>query len=288
MNRWIITSRPKTLTAAISPVILGSALSFFDGHFNILIFIVILIAAILIQIGTNFSNDLFDYLKGADNIDRLGPDRALQKGLVSKEEIQKAIIIVFILAIIFGFYLAYLGGWPIVIIGLLSIFSGIIYTGGPYPLAYNGFGDLFVFIFFGLIAVSGTYYLHSGIFSATSVVAGCTLGSLATAILVVNNLRDINTDKKYGKNTLAVYIGQKLTKIEYILLMIIAYSIPIYISYILGNKSGIYIVYFTLPISIRLILEILYKQGRDLNGTLEGTAKLLLLYTILFSFGIAV
>ena len=288
MNRWIITSRPKTLTAAISPAVLGSALAFSDGYFNILTFIVILITAMLIQIGTNFSNDLFDYLRGVDNADRLGPDRALQKGLVSKEEIQRAIIIIFIIAIIFGFYLAYLGGWPIVVIGLLSIFSGIIYTGGPYPLAYNGLGDLFVFIFFGLIAVSGTYYLHTGILSTTSIIAGCTIGALATAILVINNLRDINTDKKYGKNTLAVYIGQKLTKIEYIFLMIIAYSIPIYISYILGHKSAIYIIYFTLPISMRLILEILYKQGRDLNKTLEGTAKLLLLYTILFSFGIAV
>ena len=288
MSPWIIASRPKTLTAAISPVILGSSLAYYDGYFNIITFIIIIIAASLIQIGTNFSNDLFDYIKGIDNQDRLGPDRVLQKGLLSKIQIQKAIGIVFILAIFFGFYLAYIGGWPIVFIGLLSIFFGIIYTGGPYPLSYNGLGDIFVFIFFGLVAVSGTYYLHTGYISINAMILGSSIGTLATAILVVNNLRDIDNDKKHGKNTLAVCLGERFTKMEYLFLMIIAYIIPIYLSYMMGNKSSIYIVYFTLPISIKLILEIFFQKGANLNKTLEQTAKLLLLYTILFSFGIIV
>jgi len=288
MNKWIITSRPKTLTAAISPVLLGSALAYYDGFFDIITFFFILIATCLIQIGTNYSNDLFDYLKGADDSNRLGPDRAMQTGMLSKKEIQKAIIIIFGVAIIFGFYLALLGGWIIVAIGLLSIFFGIIYTGGPYPLAYNGLGDIFVFIFFGLVAVSGTYYLHTGVFTFEAIILGSAIGCLSTCILIINNLRDIDNDKKHKKNTLAVYIGKKFTKIEYLLLITTAYLIPIYISYAFGNKSSIYIVYFTLPIAIRLIIDAFYKTDSALNVTLEGTAKLLFLYTLLFSFGIIV
>ena len=288
MNRWVIASRPKTMTAAIAPVLLGSALAYYEGAFDIITFFVILIAACLIQIGTNLTNDLFDYIKGADNNDRLGPKRAMQAGLILEPEMKRAIFIVFSLSICFGFYLALLGGWIIVGIGLLSILFAILYTGGPYPLAYNGLGDIFVFIFFGLIAVSGTYYLYTDYFSINSFILGSSAGCLATAILVVNNLRDVDNDKEYGKNTLAVYFGKKFTQFEYLLLMIIVYIIPIYISIDLGNKASIYIVYFTLPICIRLIIDVFYKKNSMLNETLETTAKLLLLYSLLFSFGIVV
>ena len=288
MNRWIIASRPKTLVAAISPILLGTALAYYDGDFNIATFIIIIIAASLIQIGTNYCNDLFDYLKGTDNIDRLGPDRALQMGIISKEEIQKAIVFIFFLSICFGFYLALLGGWIIVLIGLLSIFFGVIYTAGPYPLAYNGLGDIFVFIFFGLVSVMGTYYLHSNNYNDNSIIIGIAAGCLSTAILVVNNLRDIDNDRKYKKNTLAVYLGKHFTKIEYLLLMLVAYIVPAYISFKFGNKASIYIVYFTMPIAIRLIIDIFYKSNHLLNNTLEGTAKLLFLYSILFSIGIII
>ena len=288
MNRWVIASRPKTMTAAIAPFLLGSALAYYEGAFDIITFFVILIAACLIQIGTNLTNDLFDYIKGADNNDRLGPKRAMQAGLILESEMKRAIFIVFSLSICFGFYLALLGGWLIVGIGLLSILFAILYTGGPYPLAYNGLGDIFVFIFFGLIAVSGTYYLYTDYFSINSFILGSSAGCLATAILVVNNLRDIDNDKEYGKNTLAVYFGKKFTQFEYLLLMIIVYIIPIYISIDLGNKASIYIVYFTLPICIRLIIDVFYKKNSMLNETLEATAKLLLLYSLLLSFGIVV
>ena len=288
MNRWVIASRPKTMTAAIAPVLLGSALAYYEGAFDIITFFVILIAACLIQIGTNLTNDLFDYIKGADNNDRLGPKRAMQAGLILEHEMKRAIFIVFSLSICFGFYLALLGGWIIVGIGLLSILFAILYTGGPYPLAYNGLGDIFVFIFFGLIAVSGTYYLYTDYFSINSFILGSSAGCLATAILVVNNLRDVDNDKEYGKNTLAVYFGKKFTQFEYLLLMIIVYIIPIYISIDLGNKASIYIVYFTLPICIRLIIDVFYKKNSMLNETLEATAKLLLLYSLLLSFGIVV
>lgn len=288
MNRWVIASRPKTMTAAIAPVLLGSALAYYESAFDIITFLFILVSACLIQLGTNFTNDLFDYIKGTDNNDRLGPKRAMQAGLISKSEMKKAIFIVFSLSICFGFYLALLGGWVIVGIGLVSILFAILYTGGPYPLAYNGLGDVFVFIFFGLIAVSGTYYLYTDYFSINSFIIGSSAGCLATAILVVNNLRDVDNDKECGKNTLAVYFGKKFTQFEYLLLMIIAYIIPIYISIDLGNKASIYIVYFTLPISIRLIIDVFYKNSSMLNETLEATAKLLLLYSLLFSFGLTV
>ena len=288
MYRWIIASRPKTLIAAIAPVILGSSLAFQEDSFNLLLFTVILITAILIQIGTNLVNDLFDYINGADNEDRLGPDRALQKGLLSKSQIESAIFFIFTIAVVLGFYLALIGGWPIVIIGSISILFGFLYTSGPYPLAYNGLGDIFVFIFFGLVSVSGTYYLYTGNFYMDSIILGSSVGSISTGILVVNNLRDIYNDKKFGKNTLAVLLGKRFTQIEYLLLMIIAYLIPIYISFIFGWKSSLYIVYFTLPIAIQLILQVFFKEGADLNKTLEGTAKLLLLYTLLLSFGIAI
>jgi len=288
MNRWVIASRPKTLTAAISPVLLGSALAYHEGSFHIITFVFIIIAACLIQIGTNFSNDLFDYLKGVDNNNRLGPNRSMQSGTISKKEMQKAIFIVFSLAIFFGFYLALLGGWVIVLIGILSIFFGIIYTGGPYPLAYNGLGDIFVFIFFGIVAVSGTHYLYSNEFSINSLILGSGVGCLSTAILVVNNLRDIENDKNCEKNTLAVYMGIRFTQFEYVLLILIAYIIPIYIAFIFVNKASIYIVYFTTPIAIRLIMDVFYQNNSSLNDTLEGTAKLLFLYSLLFSFGILV
>ena len=288
MNRWIIASRPKTLTAAISPVLLGTALAYSEGSFNIIIFIFIITSACLIQIGTNLSNDLFDYLKGTDNSSRLGPDRAMQAGIISKQEIIKAIFIVFSISICFGFYLALLGGWIIVLIGLLSIFCGIIYTGGPFPLAYNGLVDIFVFIFFGLVAVSGTYYLYTDNFSVNSLILGSACGCLSTGVLVVNNLRDIDNDSKCGKNTLAVFLGVKFTQMEYLLLILISYIIPIYIAFSFGNKMSIYIVYFTLPIAIRLIIDIFHNKKSLLNDTLEGNAKLLFLYSLLFSFGIIV
>jgi len=152
MGKWIIAARLKTLTAAISPVILGTALSYHDGKFHPFIFLMTLLAAILIQIGANFANDFYDFQKGTDRDDRLGPMRATQSGLITPEEMKTAMWLIFALAIGVGFYLAYVGGWPIVVIGLASILAGIAYTGGPYPLGYHGWGDVFVFIFFGLIA----------------------------------------------------------------------------------------------------------------------------------------
>ena len=169
MKNWLLAVRVKTLPAAISPVILGSALAFHDGSFYLLICAMTLLAAVLIQIGTNFANDVFDFQKGTDREDRKGPLRVTHTGLIPPEKMIRAMWLTFALAICVGFYLAWIGGWPIVWIGLLSIAAGILYTGGPYPLGYHGWGDIFVFIFFGLIAVPGTYYLQIGVISNLSI-----------------------------------------------------------------------------------------------------------------------
>ena len=286
MKNWLLAARLKTLPAAISPVILGCALAYHDGYFHILICIMTLLAAVLIQVGANFANDVFDFEKGADREDRLGPTRATQAGLISAEKMKKAMWQTFALAICVGFYLAFIGGWPIVIIGLASIAAGIAYTGGPYPLGYHGFGDIFVFIFFGLIAVPGTYYLQTGIVNELSLYMGAVMGMLSTAILVVNNLRDADTDKFSGKNTLAVRFGKKFSKMQYSILILLPFLLPLYIWWNFENELSLLITIFTLPISFHLIKQIFSLTGRDLNLVLARTARFLFIFTILLSMGL--
>jgi 1,4-dihydroxy-2-naphthoate octaprenyltransferase len=285
MNHWVLASRLKTLTAAISPVLVGVSLAIHDGEFQLFIAFMTLLAAVLIQIGANFANDVYDFLNGSDREDRLGPTRATQSGLISPEDMKKGMWLVFALAICVGFYLASIGGWPIVWIGLASIASAIAYTGGPYPLGYHGWGDVFVFVFFGVIAVPGTYYLQSGFVSYDSILFGIPLGALSTAILIVNNLRDADTDVKSGKRTLAVRFGKSFVKIEYIVMMIIAFTIPIYILQF-WNELSLYIILFLLPISVRLIQALYNETGISLNPVLVNTAQFLFHFSILLSIGL--
>ena len=245
-----------------------------------------LLAAVLIQIGANFANDVFDFQKGTDREDRLGPTRATQSGLISAEKMKKAMWQTFALAICIGFYLAFIGGWPIVLIGLTAIAVGIAYTGGPYPLGYHGFGDVLVFIFFGLIAVPGTYYLQTGIVNELSLYMGAVMGMLSTAILVVNNLRDADTDMLSGKKTLAVRFGKKFSKIQYSILILIPFLLPLYIWLNSDNEFFILITIFALPISFHLINQIFSLRGSDLNLVLARTARFLFIFTILFSVGL--
>ena len=285
MNSWILASRLKTLPAAISPVIVGVSLAVHDSEFHLFTAFMTLLAAILIQIGANFANDVYDFLKGSDREDRLGPIRATQSGLISPENMKKGMWLVFTLAICVGFYLASIGGWPIVWIGLISIASGIAYTGGPYPLGYHGWGDVFVFIFFGIIAVPGTYYLQTGFVSDYSILFGIPLGALSTAILIVNNLRDADTDIKSGKRTLAVRFGKSFVKMEYIVMMILAFAIPIYILQ-LWDEFSLYIILFLIPISVRHIQSLYSETGESLNLVLANTAKFLFHFSILLSIGL--
>ena len=281
-----MAARLKTLSAAISPVILGCALAFHDGSFHAFICAMTLLAAVLIQIGANFANDVFDFEKGADREDRLGPTRATQSGLISNEKMKKAMWLVFSMAICVGFYLAFIGGWPIVIIGLASIAAGIAYTGGPYPLGYHGFGDVFVFIFFGLIAVPGTYYMQSGTVNALSLYMGVAMGMLTTAILVVNNLRDADMDALSGKKTLAVRLGKTFSKIQYSTLILIPFLLPLYIWREIENEPSLLLTFFALPIAFHLIKQILMLTGKDLNPVLSRTARFLFIFTLLLSAGL--
>jgi 1,4-dihydroxy-2-naphthoate octaprenyltransferase len=285
MNHWVLASRLKTLTAAISPVLVGVSLAIHDGEFQLFIAFMTLLAAVLIQIGANFANDVYDFLNGSDREDRLGPTRATQSGLIPPEDMKKGMWLVFALAICVGFYLASIGGWPIVWIGLASIASAIAYTGGPYPLGYHGWGDVFVFVFFGIIAVPGTYYLQSGFVSYDSILFGIPLGALSTAILIVNNLRDADTDIKSGKRTLAVRFGKTFVKIEYIIMMVVAFAIPIYILQF-WDEFSLYIILFLLPISIRLIQSLYNETGISLNPVLVNTAQFLFHFSILLSIGL--
>ena len=285
MNNWILASRLKTLPAAISPVLVGVSLAIHDGEFKPFIAFMTLLAAVLIQIGANFANDVYDFLKGSDREDRLGPTRATQSGLISPENMKKGMCLDFAMAICVGFYLASIGGWPIVWIGLASIASAIAYTGGPYPLGYHGWGDVFVFIFFGIIAVPGTYYLQSGIVSYDSILLGIPLGALSTAILIVNNLRDADTDIKSDKRTLAVRLGKPFVKIEYIVMMVIAFATPIYILQF-WDEFSLYIILFLLPISIQHIQSLYTKTGEALNEVLVDTAKFLFHFSLLLSIGL--
>ncbi len=290
IQSWLIASRPKTLIVSIAPVLLGLALSFNNQVFSsIVVGILTLIAAILIQLGTNFINDLHDFLSGADDKNRLGPTRAVQAGLLSERQIKLGAFLCFGIALLIGIYLVLIGGVPILLIGSFALISGYCYTAGPYPLGYNGLGDIFVFIFFGLIAVPGTYYLQSGIlFDIDSIIIGSSIGFIAVAILCVNNIRDINSDYKAGKKTLAVRFGVFPIIIMYDLMITFAYVCIL----ILLNRPVFYwdldlcLLLLSIPIAIKLMIDIHIKDGKELNVVLIGTSNFMRIFFLLLILGI--
>jgi len=284
---WVLAMRPATLGAAVVPVAVGAAVAHAAGGFHFLPTLGALLVGIFIQIGTNFANDVFDYEKGADTKDRLGPTRAVQAGLLSAAAMRKAMIFTFFLAALAGLYLTYLAGWPLLIVGIASILSGIAYTGGPYPLGYHGLGDIFVMIFFGFVAVCGTVLVNLGTVPALAIWASVPPGALATAILVVNNVRDRETDVVAGKRTLAVRFGRVAGIAEYRFLIVISYLVPMLL-FILGKLSWpILLCLLTAPAATLLQRNLVRKQGRELNPVLVGTARLLVFFGALFALGIA-
>ncbi len=212
---WWEAARPRTLPAAIAPVLVASALAFATGVFAVVPAVICLTFALLIQIGTNYANDFYDFQKGADNADRVGPRRAVAAGLISPASMRRAMIGVFVAAFIVGLGLLPYGGWPLLIIGVTSIACGIAYTGGPYPLAYHGWGDVFVFVFFGLVAVSASYFVQAGFVATDAWWLGAGMGALSTNILVVNNYRDVETDRAAGKRTLVVRWGRTFARRQF-------------------------------------------------------------------------
>ena len=278
--------RPKTLPAAAAPVVIGAAMAYGDGVFHFLSASLCLLCALLIQIGTNLANDYFDFKKGADTAERIGPTRVTQAGLLSPQAVKRSFIFVFAAAIAASFYLVIRGGLPIVIIGVFSIVSGILYTAGPKPLGYIGLGELFVFIFFGPVAVAGTYYTQSLTWNNAAMLAGLGAGALSVSMLCVNNYRDISTDALTGKSTLAVRFGRGFAQCEYIGSILFATAIPVYLYLITKEHFKIVFVSSIILIAIPSIQVILTKtDGPSLNQVLGFTGKLLIIYSILFSLG---
>jgi 1,4-dihydroxy-2-naphthoate octaprenyltransferase len=276
---WLLAARPKTLPAAAAPVVVGSAVAISEQLFRPGPALAALLAALLLQIGSNLANDVFDFKKGVDTTARLGPLRVTQAGLLTPHQVMVGMGVVFGLAALIGLYLIWVGGWPIVVIGLAAIAAAIAYTGGPFPLGYYGLGDLFVFIFFGLAAVIGTYYVQA---------ASIPIGLLVVNILVVNNLRDLETDRAAGKKTLAVRLGPDGARTEYFLLLALAYLIPLLMWLFRLTTAWVLLAWLSLPAAWPPVRLVVTAQGRSLNQALAGSARLALIYAFLFSVGLVI
>lgn len=287
---WVMACRPATLTAAVVPVMVGAAVSVNAvgiGGLRLGALLAALFGSMMIQIGTNLANDVFDAEKGADTAERLGPTRVTQSGLLTPSEVRRGMVVAFGLATLAGVYLVASAGWPIVAIGLASIASGIAYTGGPYPLGYNGLGDVFVFLFFGLVAVCGTAFVSTGAVPGLAWLAAVPVGALATAVLVVNNVRDRNTDVGAGKRTLVVRFGRRFGTVEYALLWAASWAVPVLLAARDGSPVRL-LPLLTIPAGIKLIRTVATTEGRPLNATLANTAKMLLAFGVLFSLSLVI
>lgn len=283
---WLLAARPKTLPACIAPVIMGAAMAWADGVFHAPAALAAALGALFIQIGTNFANDYFDFVKGTDTAERVGPTRATQAGLVSPETMRRAMVVAFALAFLPGAYLMWRGGLPIVAIGLVSVACGVLYTGGPYPLGYLGLGDVFVLVFFGPVAVAGTYYVQAQVFDWTPVAAGLAPGLLSTAILCVNNLRDADGDVRTGKRTLAVRFGKTFARREYVACILGAcVGVPLLLWAAFGADHPTLLAMAALPAAIAPTRAVFTRDGAALNNTLAATGKVLVIFSALFALG---
>jgi 1,4-dihydroxy-2-naphthoate octaprenyltransferase len=285
---WVMAARPATLTAALVPVLVGTAVAQASGGFRLGPAAAALFGAFMLQITSNFANDVFDHEKGADTHERLGPTRAVQAGLLTPAQVRAGMVVTIALAVLSGVYLLTVGGWPIVVIGVASVLSAIAYTGGPYPLGYHGLGDLFVMIFFGFVAVCGTAFVQTGTVPPLAWLASVPVGAIATNVLVVNNVRDRETDVKAGKRTLAVRLGRRAGVIEYAALFALAYAAPVAAVLWLHRAPWVLLPLLTIPLAMRLVRTLATTEGRPLNDCLVATAKLLLFYGVLFAAGLVV
>jgi 1,4-dihydroxy-2-naphthoate octaprenyltransferase len=279
--------RPATLTASAAPVLVGSGAAWADGVFSFWPALAALLGASLLQVGANFANDVFDFERGADTHDRLGPQRATQQGWITAAQMKRAMWLAFAGATVVGVYLTYVAGWPVFALGVLSIAAAYLYTGGPRPYGYLGLGDLAVFVFFGFGAVAGTYYVQALSVSSLAWIASVPIGALATAILVVNNLRDIETDARANKHTLAVRLGDRPTRRYYLLLLAIAYLAPVWLWWSGRADTWVLLPWLSLPLALQLAARMRHDSGLALNGSLVRTARLEVVYGLLFALGLA-
>lgn len=283
---WISSARPRTLPAAFAPVLVGAALAWHDGVFNAAAALLCLGFALLVQIGTNFANDYYDFMRGADSAARVGPRRAVAAGLIAPGTMKRAMWGVFAAAFVVGLGLVAWGGPWLVAVGVASILCGIAYTGGPFPLAYHGLGDVFVVIFFGFVAVGGTYFVQAGQLTANALLAGLPVGLLAANILVVNNYRDVETDAKANKRTLVVRLGRAAARAQFVGSLLIAFALPlVFLSR--GFRAWCLLPLLLAPLGwIHAVRLQESKTPSELIALLGATGKLLALYALLFGLGL--
>ncbi len=283
---WLLATRPRTLPAAAAPVIIGAAIAFQESAFRALPAFGALAGALLLQIGANFANDVFDFQKGADTSERLGPTRVTLSGMLSPGEVKAGMWIAFALAALVGIYLTLVSGWPVIAIGLLSIAAAIFYTGGPFPYGYRGLGEFFVFLFFGLAAVNGAFYVQAIRFSLNALIGSIPVGLLIVVILAVNNLRDLPTDLTTGKVTLAVKLGEQGARQEILLLVLLAYLVPLLLTLSKVNSLWMLLPFLTLPMAVDLIQFTNKNSGKPLNRALARAGQLTLFFSITYSAGV--
>jgi 1,4-dihydroxy-2-naphthoate octaprenyltransferase len=276
---WLEASRPKTLIASISPALIGTMLAWKTGSFSFFIFLFTLLTGVAIQIGTNFANDYFDFLKGADTSKRKGPRRVTQAGLIPLPVMKKAILLAFSAAAVFSGYLTFQGGPVIALLALLYIALSLAYTAGPFPLAYLGLGDFFVICFYGPVATLITYYLQAHTFPSYVAVLGFCPGLVSTAILTANNLRDVEEDRQCNKKTLSVRFGETFSRLEYTLCLLLGFSIPSFYGYYLP-------LLLLIPAFIPIKAIWTFQDKRLLNVPFAQTGKLLVLFTLLLAISI--
>lgn len=285
---WWLAARPKTLPAAIAPVIAGSAVAWHEHGFYLPAAFAALITALLLQIAANFANDAIDFKKGADTAERAGPTRVTAGGLLTADAVLKATGVVLALAAVCGLFLVWRAGWPFLLLGLAAIVCSVAYTGGPFPISYLGLGELFVFLFFGLLAVAGTAYVQTLELTRLALVVSVPIGALAVSILIVNNLRDIPTDTAAGKRTLAVRMGARNTQYEYGLMLLIAMAAPPALFFAGWLNWSWTLTVFAWPVFYRLWRAITSQTGPALNPSLGNTGKALLLYSVLLSAALVI
>ncbi len=283
MTPWLLAARPKTLAAAVTPVLVGTALAFqVTMHWPPFVFA--LLASVFIQIGTNYVNDALDFKKGADTHTRLGPLRVTQAGLLDADAVLRGAYFCFFLAALCGIPLILRGGWPIAAIGIASIVAAYAYTGGPYPLAYHGLGEIFVMIFFGLVAVCGSFYLQRLALDPTAWIGGIAVGSLAVVILAINNLRDIENDRASNKRTLAARFGTTFARTEIVFFAILPFACVIAIAY-LRRSWMLTVPMLAIILAIALLARVARSRGAELNRCLALAGALEWIFGILYVVG---
>jgi 1,4-dihydroxy-2-naphthoate octaprenyltransferase len=284
---WVMAARPKTLPLGVAPVLVGTALAGYLHIFHPLRFVAALLGSIFIQVGANLSNDYSDAHRGADTEDRLGPVRVTAGGLVPPRQVLIATYVTFGLAVLCGSYLIAVAGWQLLLIGVASIVAGVLYTGGPRPYGYEGLGEVFVFLFFGIAAVAGSYFAQVRDFSWESLVLSAPIGLIAAAVLVVNNTRDIDTDRRANKRTLAVRIGRERSRRMYAAMVLVAYPVAL-IPWAFGPlRAWLLLPFLTLPLTAGVIRIVsTHSDGPSLNRALAKTGQLQLCFCVLLSAGL--